>query len=81
MLLVYRRTIEQAAALVGGPEALGVCLGVSAKVIELWIRGDQVPPTRHFLMAVDVLEEGKAGRRPKGDGGSSACFQGTNRRR
>jgi len=80
-LLVYRRTLERAAAIVGGSEALGVRLGVSAKVVELWIRGDRLPPTRHFLMAVDILEQAKIAHQPRDDGRSPDHFQGSERRR
>jgi len=68
MLLVYRRTLEQAAAIAGGADALAVRLGVSARVVDIWIRGDGVPPTHHFLMAVDILEEAKTAQRKKADG-------------
>jgi len=64
VLLVRRRTLEHALAIVGGADALAVRLGVSRAVVEVWLRGDSVLPARQFLMAVDIMEEAKAVQEP-----------------
>ena len=56
-LLLYRQTIQEAARAAGGPAALSERLDVSIATVERWISGERLPPTRYFLLAVDILHE------------------------
>lgn len=48
-------TLEYAATLVGGEEALAVRLGVTQQDLALWISGVARPPVKIFLEAVDIV--------------------------
>lgn len=52
----YSKTIERAAELLG-KEALASRLNVSVGTINRWITGERLPAIRHFLAAVDILDE------------------------
>jgi hypothetical protein len=51
------RTLERAAQIVGGPDALRRRLKVSALVLAIWMGGAEPPPTDVFLKAVDIVED------------------------
>ena len=56
--IVYFRTLQKAADLLGGRKKLARHLRVPMDVLEDWMSGKQVPPIGVFLKAVDlVLEE------------------------
>ena len=63
-VLLYRHTIQQAARAAGGAAALSERLDVSIATVERWISGERLPPTRYFLLAVDILHEAN-GERPR----------------
>jgi hypothetical protein len=55
---VYSRTMHKAAQLAGGEKKLARYLRVPLAELQKWIAGKDVPPTAHFLKAIDlVLEE------------------------
>lgn len=56
--IVYFRTLQKAADLLGGRKQLARHLRVPMDVLENWISGKEVPPIGVFLRAVDlVLDE------------------------
>ncbi len=50
-----QRTLARALEIVGAPERLAKVLNVSQARLELWFRGDSVPATDRFLIAVDIV--------------------------
>jgi hypothetical protein len=61
--IVYFRTLQKAADLVGGRKKLARHLRVPLAELESWMSGSQVPPIGVFLKAVDlVLDETDAPR-------------------
>ena len=61
--IVYFRTLQKAADLVGGRRKLARHLRVPLAELESWMSGSQVPPIGVFLRAVDlVLDETHAPR-------------------
>lgn len=71
---VYRRAIERAAQVCGGPELLAARLGVPVPQVRLWIEGAEACPGDVFLAVVDLLVDADlsairpAVHPPKGDG-------------
>ena len=57
---VYSRTLQRAARILGGTEALRVRLNVDARLLESWMAGQSMPPTGVFLRAVDLITTGYA---------------------
>lgn len=56
--IVYVRTLQKAADLVGGRKKLARHLRVPLPELERWMGGDEAPPIATFLKAVDlVLDE------------------------
>ena len=55
---VYSRTLERAARILGGTEALRARLKVDREVLESWMAGRSTPPTEVFLRAVDLVAGG-----------------------
>ena len=63
--IVYIRTLQKAADLVGGRKKLARHLHVPIGELEKWLAGDDVPPIGVFLKVVDVvLDETGAPRDP-----------------
>ena len=60
---VYARTLHRACLVLGGIEQLAKHLGVSGEHLRRWLRGEEQPPERAFLGAVEVvlLHAGGAG--------------------
>jgi DNA-binding transcriptional regulator YdaS (Cro superfamily) len=54
---VYVRTLERAAQLVGGEQALALSLKVTPSHLSLWLRGVERPPVEIFLRAVDLVTD------------------------
>lgn len=54
---VYLRTLERAAAIVGGEQALALHLRVTPSHLALWLNGLEEPTTEAFLRAVDLVSE------------------------
>jgi hypothetical protein len=52
---VYRRALERAAQVCGGPEALAARLGVTPADVRMWLEGFESCPTPVFLSVVDLL--------------------------
>jgi hypothetical protein len=59
-------TLEYAATLLGGEEALALRLGVTQQDLALWIRGVARPPVKIFLEAVDIVTEDAMARLSEG---------------
>jgi DNA-binding transcriptional regulator YdaS (Cro superfamily) len=57
MPTVYSRTLQRAAELVGGEEALALRLKVTPSHLALWIRDLASPPGDVFLRAADIVSE------------------------
>jgi hypothetical protein len=59
---VYSRTMQKAAQLAGGEKQLARYLRVPLADLQKWIAGKDIPPTAHFLKAIDlVLDETSPG--------------------
>jgi DNA-binding transcriptional regulator YdaS (Cro superfamily) len=54
---LYVRTLQRAAELVGGEEALARRLKVTPSHLALWLRGIVSPPCDYFLKAADIVSE------------------------
>ena len=54
---VYLKTLERAAQLVGGEQALALHLRVTPSHLALWLKGLEEPTTEAFLRAVDLVSE------------------------
>jgi DNA-binding transcriptional regulator YdaS (Cro superfamily) len=54
---VYVRTLQRAAELVGGEEALARRLKVTPSHLALWLHGVVLPPCDFFLKAADIVSE------------------------
>ena len=54
---VYLKTLERAAQLVGGEQALALHLRVTPSHLALWLKGLEEPTTEAFLQAVDLVSE------------------------
>jgi hypothetical protein len=52
---VYVGTLQRAAALVGGEEALALRLKVTPSHLVLWLQGIASPPRDVFLKAADIV--------------------------
>jgi hypothetical protein len=52
---VYTRVLHRACQKMGGIEALAQELHVGTDVLYRWLEGDDVPPSRIFLKAVDLV--------------------------
>jgi hypothetical protein len=66
---VYVRTLERAAEIEGGAQALALRLKVTPSHLMLWMHGAERPPVEIFLRAVDLVSEqqfGKGAARPSG---------------
>jgi hypothetical protein len=61
---VYARTLHRACLVLGGIEPLAKHLEVSDGELRRWLRGEEQPPERIFLAAVEVilLHAGSQGR-------------------
>ena len=57
MPTVYVRTLQRAAELVGGEEALARRLKVTPSHLALWLHGIVSPPCDYFLKAADIVNE------------------------
>ena len=54
---VYARTLERAAVIEGGEQALAQRLKVTPSHLSLWLQGVERPPVEVFLRAVDLVSE------------------------
>jgi transcriptional regulator with XRE-family HTH domain len=52
---VYTRVLHRACQIVGGVDQLAARLGVSRTMLYRWLDGEDVPPSRVFLRAVDLI--------------------------
>jgi hypothetical protein len=52
---VYTRVLHRACQKMGGVEALAQELRVGADLLHRWLEGEDVPPSRIFLQAVDLV--------------------------
>ena len=52
---VYTRVLHRACQKLGGIEALAQELHVAVEVMHRWLEGEDVPPSRIFLQAVDLV--------------------------
>ena len=57
MSTVHARTLKRAAEIVGGDAALATWLHVTPSHLALWLSGDEMPPVKVFLKAVDVVTD------------------------
>jgi DNA-binding transcriptional regulator YdaS (Cro superfamily) len=55
------RTLQRAADIVGGPEALAQKLRVTPSHLELWLKGLESPGEEIFLRAVDIVSDDETG--------------------
>lgn len=51
------RTLQRAADIVGGPDALAQRLKVTPSHLELWLKGLESPREEIFLRAVDIVSD------------------------
>jgi hypothetical protein len=58
---VYMRTLQRAADIVGGPDALAQKLRVTPSHLELWLKGLESPREEIFLRAVDIVSDDEIG--------------------
>jgi hypothetical protein len=56
---VYTRTFRRAVNTLGGVERVAKALGATATEIEAWAAGIAVPPPGAFLLAIDIVANGK----------------------
>ncbi|MFN2643958.1 MAG: hypothetical protein ABR570_03130 [Burkholderiales bacterium] len=54
---LYLRTLQRAAQIAGGEQALAVHLKVTPSHLSLWLKGLERPTTEAFLRAVDLVSE------------------------
>jgi hypothetical protein len=52
---VYTRVLHRACQKMGGIDALAQELHVGVEVLHRWLEGEDVPPSRIFLQAVDLV--------------------------
>ena len=52
---VYTRVLHRACQKMGGVDALARELHVGVEVLHRWLEGEDVPPSRIFLQAVDLV--------------------------
>jgi hypothetical protein len=52
---VYTRVLHRACQKLGGIEALAEALHVPLETVHRWLEGEDVPPSRIFLQAVDLV--------------------------
>ena len=52
---VYTRVLHRACQKMGGVGELAQALRVSVETLHRWLEGDDVPPTKIFLKAVDMV--------------------------
>ena len=52
---VHTRVLHRACQMLGGVEKLATHLGVSLALVHRWLDGEEVPPSRIFLKAVDLI--------------------------
>lgn len=62
---VYLRTLERAAKLLGGEQALALHLRVTPSHLALWLKGLEEPTTEAFLRAVDLVSEHELAQLPQ----------------
>ena len=55
------RTLQRAAEIVGGTEALAQRLKVTPSHLALWIKGEESPGDEIFLRAVDIVTDDQLG--------------------
>jgi hypothetical protein len=56
---LYRRTLERAADLLGGPQRLARYLRAPGAQVFRWLKGEEKPPLSVFLTCVDLVLEDK----------------------
>lgn len=66
--IVYFRTLQKAADLLGGRKKLARHLRVPIAELESWMSGSQVPPIGVFLKAVDLVLDETGAPRDAGSG-------------
>ena len=54
-ITVHTRVLHRACQIVGGVDQLAAHLGVSRTMLYRWLDGEDVPPPRVFLKAVDLI--------------------------
>ena len=54
---LYLRTLQRAAQIAGGEQALALHLKVTPSHLSLWLKGLERPTTDAFLRAVDLVSE------------------------
>jgi predicted transcriptional regulator len=54
---VYRRSVEMAAEILGGNDAVANYLGVTADDVLSWLDGKSEPAINFFLRLVDLIEQ------------------------
>jgi len=52
---VYTRVLHRACQKLGGIEALAKTLHVPVETVHRWLEGEDVPPSKIFLRAVDLV--------------------------
>ena len=52
---VHTRVLHRACQILGGVEKLAKHLGVSLNLVHRWLDGDEAPPSRIFLKAIDLI--------------------------
>ena len=50
-----QRVLAKAAARIGGADRLAKYLGVDPATLEIWLRGNEIPPVEAILRAVDLV--------------------------
>jgi hypothetical protein len=54
---VYRRTLDMAAEILGGQEAVATYLGATPEMVASWTAGTSEPAVSFFLRLVELIEE------------------------
>ena len=54
-ITVHTRVLHRACQILGGVERLAEYLKVSRTMVHRWLEGEDVPPSRVFLKAVDLI--------------------------
>jgi DNA-binding transcriptional regulator YdaS (Cro superfamily) len=54
---IYRRSVEMAAEILGGNDAVATYLGVTPDDVLSWLEGKTEPAINFFLRIVDLIEE------------------------
>src|SRR5882762_7776853 len=52
---IHRRALEKAARKLGGEDVLAEFLGVGADVVQAWMNGTRILPSRMFTAVVDLI--------------------------